>query len=333
MTRVEKILPGIYRIVVPLSGNPLREINSFVLTSGDRNLIVDTGMNREECLEAMKEGLDEIGVDLERTDILATHYHADHQGLVGTLLRENSRAFMGEHDAAMMSGSNDYWTESGPLGQLALEAGFPADVLRTSLENHPGFKYGPKEKVDYIGLKDGETIGIGDYTLRVVMTPGHTDGHICLHEPDAKFLISGDHVLGDITPNLQAWRSDENPLGDFLTSLAHVGALDIDICLPGHRALIEDFPRRIAELAEHHRERANEALAILEHDPHNAYDTAGLMSWDIVAPSWDDFPIMQRWFATGEAIAHIRYLEALGLVAREFTNGQTLYRSQGTTRL
>ncbi len=330
---VEKILPGLYRIVLPLSGNPLREINSFVFTSNDRNLIVDTGMNRDECLEAMEAGLDEIGVDLGRTDVLATHFHADHQGLVPTLLRKGSRAFMGERDVEAISGHGDYWTESGPMGQLAIKAGFPSDVLRSSLENHPGLKYGPQVPVDFIGLRDGETIGIGDYTLRVVMTPGHTGGHICLHEPDARFLISGDHVLGDITPNLQAWGDDEDPLGDFLVSLAHVDALDIDLCLPGHRALVENCSERIAELVEHHRERANEVLAILEEGPRNAYDTAGRMSWDIVAASWDDFPIMQRWFATGESIAHIRYLEARGLVERDFVNGQTLYRCEGATRL
>ena len=49
----------------------------------------------------------------------------------------------------------------------------------------------------------------------------------------------------------------------------------------------------------------------------NAYETAALMTWDIRAKSWDDFPIMQRWFATGEAIAHLRWLEDLGELRRE----------------
>ena len=101
---VEKILPGLYRIVLPLSGNPLREINSFVLTSSDRNLVVDTGMNRNECREAIEAGLDEIGVDLDRTDILATHFHTDHQGLVATLLRDGRRAFMGALDVEAIQG-------------------------------------------------------------------------------------------------------------------------------------------------------------------------------------------------------------------------------------
>lgn len=327
-TIVETIRPGLHRIVLPLSGNPLREINSFVLTSGDRNLIVDTGMNRDECLEAMEDGLDELGVDLDRTDILATHFHADHQGLVSTLLRDGARAFMGELDAEAISGAGDYWTESGPMGQHATRAGLPTEVLRGALEHHPGHKYGPQDTVDYTGLKDGDTIAVGDYTLHVTLTPGHTGGHICLYEPDARFFISGDHVLGDITPNIQAWREDQDPLGDFITSLGRVDALDIDLCLPGHRELVEDCSKRIAELVEHHHERADEVVSILSQGPANAYDTAGQMTWDIRARSWEDFPVMQRWFATGEALAHIRYLETRGLVERSVENGQVMYRNK-----
>ena len=47
---MEEILPGLHRIVVPLPGNPLKEINSYVFTSADRNLVIDTGFNRQECL-------------------------------------------------------------------------------------------------------------------------------------------------------------------------------------------------------------------------------------------------------------------------------------------
>ena len=57
-------------------------------------------------------------------------------------------------------------------------------------------------------------------------------------------------------------------------------------------------------------------LEILERGPANAYDTASRMTWSIRAKSWEDFPVMQRWFATGEAIAHLRYLQGKGQVAQ-----------------
>jgi len=297
---IEEILPRLHRVVVPLTGNPLREINSYVLSSNDRNLIIDTGMNRPDCREVLEAGLDEIGVDLERTDFIATHLHADHEALIST---------------------------------LAARSGFPAGELQASLRNHPGNKFGPSTAVDYVPLHGGETFEIGEYCLKIVPTPGHTDGHISVYEPSKKIFFSVDHVLGDITPNIQAWTDDHDPLAVYLASLEKVSELDVDLCLPGHRSFVEDFGKRIAELVEHHRERANEAIAILSGSRKTAYQTASEMRWDIVANSWGDFPIMQRWFATGEAIAHLRYVEGKGLIQRELVDGQILYSSDGKSRL
>ena len=330
---IEEILPRLHRVVVPLPGNPLKEINSYVLTSNDRNLIIDTGMNRPECREVLEAGLDELGVDLERTDFIATHLHADHQGLIPTLLRSGSRAFMGKLDAELMNAGFAHWLENNPVADYAARSGFPAEELQASLQSHPASKYGARTAVDYASLDGGETFEIGEYCLEIVPTPGHTNGHISVYEPNKKIFFSGDHVLGDITPNIQAWADDHDPLAVYLSSLEKVDELDVELCLPGHRSLIEDFGKRIAELVEHHRERANEVVSILTRGRRTAYQTASEMSWDIVASSWSDFPIMQRWFATGEAIAHLRYLEGKGRIQRELVDGQILYSSDGRSKL
>jgi glyoxylase-like metal-dependent hydrolase (beta-lactamase superfamily II) len=330
---IEKILPGLHRVVVPLPGNPLKEINSYVLTSRDRNLIIDTGMKRPECQEVLEAGLDEIGVDLERTDFIATHLHADHAGLISTLIRSGARAYMGTLDAQVMKINFADISKTIPLSEYAIRSGFPAEEVRTSLHNHPGNKYSSETRVAYIPLEGGETFEVGGYRLEVVATPGHTNGHIALYEPDKKLFFSGDHVLGDITPNIQAWSDDHDPLSVYLQSLSQASELDVDLCLPGHRSLIEDCGKRIGELVEHHRLRANEAISILTGDRKTAYQTASEMSWDIVARSWEDFPIMQRWFATGEAIAHLRYIEGKGMIERELVDGQVLYSSDGKSRL
>src|SRR3972149_4544565 len=99
---VEEVFPNIYRIAIPLPGSPLKALNSYVLRGGDRFMIVDTGWNRDECLDAMFSGLEELKVDLDRTDIMVTHFHADHFGLVGSLIRKNTRVYMGEKDASLL---------------------------------------------------------------------------------------------------------------------------------------------------------------------------------------------------------------------------------------
>jgi glyoxylase-like metal-dependent hydrolase (beta-lactamase superfamily II) len=330
---VEEIRPHLHRIVVPLPGNPLKEVNSYILTSPDRNLIIDTGMNRPECQEVLEAGLEEIGVDLERTDFIGTHLHADHQGLISTLMRSGSKVYMGALDTPAFRGTANTWSKDGFMGDYARRSGFPEEDLGASMQNHPGFKYSSAKTVEYIELEEGDAFEVGDYRLTVLHTPGHTNGHICLYDEEKKIFFSGDHVLGDITPNIASWSDDLDPLDQYLTSLEKVDRLEVDLCLPGHRSLIQNFHERIEELLEHHRARANEVIEILETGDKNAYDTAGQMTWSIRANSWEEFPVMQRWFATGEAIAHLIYVEGKGMIQKQEVDNLIVYSTEGGQRL
>ncbi|MBQ62114.1 MAG: MBL fold metallo-hydrolase [Gammaproteobacteria bacterium] len=329
----EEVASNLYRIVVPLPDNPLKEINSYVITSGDRNLVIDTGMNRPECQEVLEAGLESLDVDLKRTDFIATHLHADHQGLISTLMTSSSKIYMGSLDSPSFRNNNDTWSKDGFMGDYARRSGFPVADLEASMQNHPGFKYSSAMNIDYIDLHEGDCFDVGEYHLEVIDTPGHTDGHICLYDADHKLFISGDHVLGDITPNIATWSDDADPLADYINSLQKVSQLEVDKCLPGHRSLIADFYERIDQLTKHHRERANEVLDILKQGNMSAYDIAARMTWSIRAKSWDDFPVMQRWFATGETIAHVIYLERQNLLHREVVEDLTIFESEKSVRL
>ena len=86
----EEVLPNLFRLKIPLPESPLKYLNSYVIRDPQRCLIIDTGLNRNECLEAMQAGLRQIGVDLEKSDLFITHLHADHFGLVGKLATDSS---------------------------------------------------------------------------------------------------------------------------------------------------------------------------------------------------------------------------------------------------
>lgn len=121
----------------------------------------------------------------------------------------------------------------------------------------------------------------------------------------------------DITPNIQCWSDDLNPLENYLTSLDKVNNMEIDLVLPGHRRLIMDHKTRIAELKEHHKRRLKEVLSILGDGLQTAFQVASRMTWDLDCDSWEKFPRAQKWFATGEAIAHLRYLQEKGFILRK----------------
>lgn len=77
----ESILPGLYRIPVPLPGNPLKELNAYLLRGNERSILIDTGFRQEECRSALFAGLEELGCQGQPVDVLLTHLHSDHSGL------------------------------------------------------------------------------------------------------------------------------------------------------------------------------------------------------------------------------------------------------------
>src|SRR3972149_8189797 len=119
----EEILPNLYRIEIPLPKNPLKSLNSYVIKSSDRNLIIDTGWNQEECMNAMQSGLGELGIDLRKTDFFITHFHVDHMGLVPDLATDTSKVFLNQPDADRFI-SGVFWEESARFARLN---GFPED--------------------------------------------------------------------------------------------------------------------------------------------------------------------------------------------------------------
>ena len=314
---IEELKPDLFRIEIPLPESPLKYLNAYVVRSVGKNLIIDTGLNHKACLSAMHAGLQEIGVSLDQTDIYITHLHADHFGLVSELTTPDTQILFNRPDAEIL----ESWEGMEWMIAHAGKNGFPEDQLRNALEAHPATKFSTGWVPELKIIEDGEQFSYGNYTFTCIETPGHTLGHTCLYEPEEKILVSGDHILIDITPNIQCWSDDNNPLKNYLESLEKVFDLDVDLILPGHRRIFNDHRHRIRELQRHHRYRLEEVVDLLENAPLCAYDTASMMTWDIKADSWEAFPVAQKWFATGEALSHLRYLEDAGRIGRETTGG------------
>ncbi|OPY89851.1 MAG: putative metallo-hydrolase YflN [Syntrophaceae bacterium PtaU1.Bin231] len=322
---LEEILPNLYRTEIPLPKNPLKWLNAYIARGEDRFLIIDTGFNREECLSAMNASLQKLGVDLDKTDFFITHLHADHMGLLGTLASDNTKVYFNRREAQRnyaKHAGEDHWSK---ILNVYIANGFAAEGARKSMESHPAHKYDSKRKIEFTMVDDGDMIDIGDFHFRCVETPGHSPGHTSLYEAEKKILIAGDHILFDITPNITYWVEMEDSLKSYLASLEKVNALDVELVLPGHRRLVHDLPGRVKELQEHHRARLNEVLVALGDGEKNVLQIAPHISWDISAKTWEEFPPPQKWFAFGETMAHVKYLEHQGKVKCRNRNGTNTY--------
>ncbi len=316
----EEILKNVYRIQVPLPGNPLRELNSYVIKGRERTLVVDTGFRQEACRQALFAGLRELGARPEETDVLLTHLHSDHAGLSAEVAREEgSHIYVSDVDKQLLDAYADDVREKGGhrIDDLRWAQGFPKNELVAEWESNPAISMAPPLDATYSGLKDGDVIACGGYELTCILVPGHTPGQMCFYLEKEGAMLLGDHVLFDITPNITDWENVPDSLGDYLESLKAIRAYDVVLPLPGHRER-GDFKNRIDDLLMHHQYRLDEAVQVVKENPGSTtYDLAGKMTWKIRANSWEEFPLTQKWFAVGECGAHMDYLNLRNVIREE----------------
>ena len=308
---------NIYTIPVPLPNNPLRQLNSYVIKGEGRNLVIDTGFKLEECRKALCDGLEELGVDMNCTDIFLSLLHSVLIGLAAELATQSSKIYISRADGELLTLS---LTQGLGRVEEYRSYGFSEKELENFWEN-PSMKYRQESPFSFTYVADGDVLTYGGRRLEVIFTPGHTPGHVCLYDRANKVMFLGDHVLFNITPNITTWPFFEDPLGHYVHSLMDISIYDVRLPLPAHRGVNGTMAERIGTIIEHHGARIREMLDILTERPGlTPYDLSGMMTWRVHGKtnSWADFPLNQKWFAVGETAAHLDYLLKRGRVRREF---------------
>ncbi|MDR2075648.1 MAG: MBL fold metallo-hydrolase [Desulfovibrio sp.] len=300
--------PEIYRIFIPMPDNPLRNLNCYVLREGGECLILDTGFNRPECAQALKDGLTELGVRPERARLCLTHLHSDHSGLAGGFAARDIPIYMSgiDHDYLRRILEGSIW----PVVEARfLQEGFPEEAVALQSDGNQARLFAAKSLFPVIRLAGGETLSLGPWRFSCILTPGHTPGHICLYCEDLRILFSGDHILFDVTPTITVWNGVPHSLADYLASLEKVKNLPVARTFPAHRERLGDTQARIEAIIEHHYGRLGEILLAVGNSPGiSAYDIAGRITWSARGRPWSEFSPHQRWFAMGETLSHLVWL-------------------------
>lgn len=312
--------PDIYTIYVPLPNNPLKNLNCYVIKTDDKNLIIDTGFNLPECYDALINGLNELEIDINKTEMFITHLHADHTGLVSSIMKENSVIYMSSVDSEYLKPmlDNQYWVIRD---EYFLKEGFNKEELDSIRVVNPAKIFNTNKMFNVTKVHDNSKFNIGNYEFTCIFTPGHTPGHMCLYLEKEKMLFSGDHILFDISPNITRWPSIENSLGEYLNSLNKIRNYEIKITLPAHRNNDININDRIDQLIYHHDVRLEETLEVLKNNQRlHAYDIAGKMKWSMKGKKWEEAPVQQKWFAVGETLAHLDYLEIENKIYKKLEN-------------
>jgi glyoxylase-like metal-dependent hydrolase (beta-lactamase superfamily II) len=325
------MLPGVWRLPLPLKDSPLGHVNTYLARADNGFLLVDCGWDTADTLAALEGHLRALDIPIEDVrHLVITHIHPDHYGLAGRL-RDMTRADLSFHRLERLFIESRYVHPDELLDEMhewLRVNGTPPDELdrlsrsSTSMVARVQIAY-PDRTLD-----GGEEIPCGRFAFRVIWTPGHSSGHICLYDQRNKVLLSGDHVLPHITPSVGLHvRAASNPLADYLDSLRLIGRLEAELVLPGHGEPFEGLPERAAELIAHHTGRLEEIVGLLAGrpgEPHSAYELASRMVWSR-RRGWDDLSGFERRMAVTEALAHIELLHARGQAGKTFADGEITY--------
>jgi len=319
-------LPNIFRITVPLPGNPLGHLNSYLVKSDERNILIDTGLNCPQGFRSLSKGIKDAGVGIgELTDILLTHFHVDHIGLVPSIAGRHPDAKILIHEiekdmSRIITGGIENYQETA---KTFLENNGASSSISSNVQRfHPAFSAPEAYEILFKSstpMKDRQELSVGDYTFQVIWTPGHSPGHVCLYEPSLKILFSGDHLLPTITPHVAQFMENMNPLKDYFESLQKITEVEVESSLPAHEQAFTGLKERVRQLKKHHEMRLMGFITELRHGSLTAYTLASKSHWDVKYRSWDDFPVFHKYLALGETLAHLTFLENKGLIERTRT--------------
>jgi glyoxylase-like metal-dependent hydrolase (beta-lactamase superfamily II) len=309
----EEIAPGMWRLIFPIP-TFLKAVNAYLVRDHDGYAFVDCGMDTEECWSALHTQLAALGLPVSAIKtIVATHGHPDHTGMADRI-RSESGADVWLHGSELPFINYRRSDNSAELLRAwLLRFGVPVETAdQLAAHVREGDKATPAVKPTHL-LESGQVLKMGDYTFEAQWTPGHTPGHVCLYEPTQHMLLSGDHILQDVAPNVSMQPfSDENPMPGYLRSLDWLSELPIERTLPGHGQPFPSPRERAAALIGHQRDRQAHLRTLLTPKPQTAWQLAAQV-WAHSKPNtWNDFQPRLRRNAMATLAAHLELLADSG---------------------
>jgi glyoxylase-like metal-dependent hydrolase (beta-lactamase superfamily II) len=304
IARADRVLPGIWRLRLPLPWAGVPHVNAWALSAGDGIVLVDTGIGGAGGMKQLELAMSQANLRVEHVRLLVcTHAHSDHYGLAGPIVdAAGCELWMHPNHAHMTSRVNDPDAMIDRRIEVGRQSGVPEEILE-QYESRRGESIG----VDRVVLPDrdllpGVRIETDHGVWDVYETPGHAPSHVCLHQPDRDLLLSGDHLLGRVSLYYDYGYSPD-PAGEFLASMDVVDELDARLCLAGHARPFRDVRAHVEANKKTVAERIDLVRGALADGAKTPFEVVpALVGTDELTP------ILLNW-GLNEALCYLRYLE------------------------
>jgi glyoxylase-like metal-dependent hydrolase (beta-lactamase superfamily II) len=310
--RGERVLPGVWRLRLPLPWPGVPHCNAWALAAGDGIVLIDTGMHEPGSMGHLERALAQVNLRLEHVRLLVcTHAHSDHYGQAATIVeRTGCELWMHPNHAHMLQAARDPEAAFDRRIEVARQSGVPEEPLQRYSETRRGQSYGIAGIVEpHRDLLPGVEVRTDLGSWQVFETPGHAPSHVCLYQEDRRILISGDHLLGRVSLYYDYGYSPD-PAGEFLHSLDLVQELDARLCLSGHGRTFTDVQAHINANRTLVRERLAKVEEVIRAEP-------GITAYDAIPKVYGAAitALNANWWLS-ETLSYLRHLEVTGRLER-----------------
>lgn len=315
---VEEVRPGIYAIALNMPGMQPPYAYSYALLAADSRDVhlVDAGLDTEENRAELERALDSFGRSIgDIASVTATHMHRDHLGLAAQI-RAASGATVRLHawEAAALERRATLVVEEDPeavLARWSVPEEARQEMRKTAARLAGTDDPGATNVVIDERLQDGDRIELGAYVARVIHTPGHTNGHVCLAIESENVVFTGDHVLPLINPGIAlGGERVADPLGEYYASLDKLTEFADAEVLPGHGFRFAGLGERCAEIRAHHEKRTRAVAAVLAVEPDApVWKIASQITW---SAGWENLAGVSLFSALVQVEMHVARARLLG---------------------
>ena len=310
--RGERVVPGLWRLRLPLPLPGVPHCNAWAIAAGDGVVLVDTGMHEPGSMTELERSLAQVGLSVDQVRLLAcTHAHVDHWGQAATIRDRAGCEFWmhPNHRHGFVTATDPELALARRL-EIGRQSGMPEAVLERYAERTRATASGIARVIEPDRpLVDGVEIQTDLGAWTVFETPGHAPSHICLFQAERRLLISGDHLLGRISLYFDyGWTHD--PIGEFLNSLDVTDELGARLALSGHGKPFIDVHGHVEANRTLVRDRLDSVRAAVRHEPKTAVEIAASVYGH-------ELTVANTGWRLQETLCYLRHLELQGRVSRE----------------